>query len=333
LSRSTSGPPELLDMVNVAGFALLSMVEARMYASHQGTRCYEGHGGTPLDAGDTAIKNVTAMECQAACDNTASCEVITLSGQISPWRPSPGDCYLRSDVDFTQCDASKSDKTWTTFEHVEPPPLTVITYHLFEPKYTGLENRDAGDFKGDASFIFSTFNNFSKGNPEASMEHNIIEMSEVNVTGWGQYEECNAPGADGFFVCPANQTEYCCTHNRAPTNHTRTQLPGLEVPATQLKGGSGGFWFSFPTESQGVTWTETVLRRIAGKCLGNAWRADAGGCDACGDVLDQCVADCIQASLVIDSNITLLQQTWDRVFADQTECPDMPFSSASTMVV
>lgn len=87
------------------------------------------------------------------------------------------------------------------YMQVEPPPLTVTTYHLFESKYSGLANRDAGDFKGDAGFIFNTFSNWSKGNPEASMEHNIIEMSEVNVTGWGHYEECNAPGANqGFSV-------------------------------------------------------------------------------------------------------------------------------------
>merc|ERR1712080_600621 len=125
--------------------------------------------------------------------------------------------------------------TWARYTEVEPPPLTgLFTYHLFEPKYTGLANRDAGDFKGDVDFIFTTFGKWSKGNPEASMEHNVIEMSEVNVTGWGKYEECNAPGADGHFVWPTNQTDYCCTvHGKdggsIPTNHTATQLPGLEM--------------------------------------------------------------------------------------------------------
>merc|ERR1711998_820240 len=85
------------------------------------------------------------------------------------------------------------------------PPLTGnIVYHLLERKYTGLANRDGGDFKGDAGFIFGTFNKFEVTNPEASMEHNILEMSEVNVTGWGQYEECNAPGCTGMFTCPAH---------------------------------------------------------------------------------------------------------------------------------
>jgi len=81
---------------------------------------------------------------------------------------------------------------------------------------------------------------------------------------------------------------------------------------------------SFPKESQHVTWSENVLRRIAGKCLGDAWRADAGGCPQCGDHLDSCVADCIKSSLCADGSVAMLQATWDRVFANPQECPDVP---------
>jgi len=332
-------------MVRIAALALFGLIEAgpSLYAGHSGSHCYSGHGGTPLDANDTAIANVTQTVCEGVCDNTTGCAAVTFFGQgrrrkTSSTAYGTGDCYLRSDVDLSLCDVSTTDRNWSTFTYVDPPPLTgLTTYHLFEAKYTGLANKDAGDFKGDASFIFSTFNNFSKGNPEASMEHNIIEMSEVNVTGWGTYEQCNAPGADGMFVCPENQTDYCCTVHGAggniPTNHTSTQLPGIEIPAKALNGGSGGFWFSFPKESQGVTWSERTLRRIAGKCLGDAWRSDAGGCSECGDTLDQCVASCIQVALCPDDDVTLLQATWDRVFADPNECPDVPLPTESTLVV
>jgi len=211
---------------------------------------------------------------------------------------------------------------------------------LFEPKYTGLANRDAGDFKGDASFIFSCFTPFNaSGNPEASMDHNVIEMSEVNVSGWNvsAYEKCNAPGADGHHHCPVDEGDYCCTvdgpHGEdIMSNHTATQLPGLEFSPRQLTGGSGGFWFSFPRESRGVTWTEKLLRRISGKCLGDAWRADAGGCNECGEALDSCVAKCIQSALVKNNNITMLQATWDRVFADPNECPEVALPNSVTVV-
>lgn len=321
-------------MARVAGFALFGLADG-LYARYSGAHCYQGHGGTPLDANDTAISNVTTDECEAICDNTTECVAITQARHSKDYRNPRGDCYLRSDVNVSECEITERDHTWTTYTHVEPPPLTVTSYHLFEGKYTGLANKDAGDFKGDAGFIFGTFGKWSKGNPEASMEHNIIEMSEVNVTGWGKYEECNAPGAEGMFTCPANQTDYCCTNHNIPTNHTRTQLPGLEVSVMTLgpQFGFGGFWFSFPRESQGVTWTEKTLRRIAGKCLGDAWRKDAGGCDQCGEDLDSCVADCIKASLCVGGDVALLQATWDRVFADPNECPDVPFPSDSSIVV
>merc|ERR1712048_1069202 len=172
-------------------------------------------------------------------------------------------------------------------------------------------------------------------------QHNILEMSEVNVTGWGRYEECNAPGAVGQFTCPENQTDYCCTNHdpknhshNIPANHTRTQLPGIELNKFSLgpQYGFPGFWFSFPKESQNVTWTERVLRRIAGKCLGDAWRRDAGGCDQCGEDLDSCVADCIQAALCVNGSTVLLQATWDRVFANASECPDVPFPEDSAIL-
>jgi hypothetical protein len=207
---------------------------------------------------------------------------------------------------------------------------------LFERKYTGLANKDAGDYKGDISFIFSTFQSFRKGNPEASMEANIIEMSEVNVTGFGQYEACNAPGCTGRHVCPANSTVYCCETQGTPggggpANHTKTTLPGLRG-ASHDPSKFAGWWFSFPLESEGTTWTQKLRRRIDGKCMGNAWRKDAGGCDSCGESLDECVATCIQAALGNGSS-TLLHQTWDRVFSDPKECPDVAPPAASAIIV
>merc|ERR1719230_1556075 len=111
------------------------------------------------------------------------------------------------------------------------PPLSGnIVYHLFERKYTGLGNKDAGDYKGDMTFIFSEFEPKRVGNPEASLEANIIEMSEVNVTGWGDYEACNAPGCTGIHLCPASQKVYCCEtmtphHGHEPAQHNKTSLP------------------------------------------------------------------------------------------------------------
>jgi len=237
-------------------------------------------------------------------------------------------------VNLTACEYS--NQSWFTLKQTAPPPTSgIIVYHLFEAKYTGLANKDAGTFKGDTNFIFGTFNAFSEGNPEASMESNIIEMSEINVTAWGDYEECNAPGASQMnFSCPKNQKDYCCTVHRAPVNHTKTTLPGVEVAYGSLgpKSGFPGWWFSFPKESENITWTEKKMRRISGLCLGNAWRKDAGGCNECKakwDTLDKCVADCIQHELVPDGNVTALQATWDRVFADSRECPDVPFKPAS----
>lgn len=304
-------------MALVVAAASLGLAQAT-YWHYIHWHCYPGHGGTPLDVEDVAIKNMETPECKDLCDNTPACVGFT----YYDYDPNDvhnvlGDCYLRSDVELYKCEVVNTSSfvwAWITEVQVEAPPLKGnIVYHLFEPKYTGLANRNAGDFKGDLGFIFATFGVGGPGNPEASMEHNILEMSEVNVTGWGQYEPCNAPGAWGTDSCPANQTEYCCE-----PNHTRTQLPGLQVSAD-----GPGWWFSFPKESQDVTWSERLIRRISGKCLGDAWRKDAGGCSACGEHLDSCVADCIMASLCADGSVAVLQAIWDRVFANPEECPDV----------
>ena len=46
-------------MASVAAFALLGLAEANVYAKYYNARCYAGHGGTPLDADDTPIRNIT----------------------------------------------------------------------------------------------------------------------------------------------------------------------------------------------------------------------------------------------------------------------------------
>lgn len=289
--------------------------------------------------GMAPMKNVSGMVCESTCDANSRCTAFSMK-RLNPmdFRASHVDCYFQAAVNLSECDYS--DKTWTLLKQTAPPPTTgIVVYHLFESKYTGVANKDAGSFKGDTGFIFGTFTSFAEGNPEASMESNIIEMTDINVTGWGKYEECNAPGANesklGFF-CPKNRTSYCCTtgHDRKPANHTKTSLPGLEVNFQSLgaKYGFPGWWYSFPMESENVTWTQKTLRRISGLCMGNAWRKDAGGCSECDakwDTLDKCVADCVQRELVPDGDVTALQKTWDRVFADPAECPDVPFKPAS----
>ncbi len=197
-----------------------------------------------------------------------------------------------------------------------PGPETVITWHLFERKYTGLANKDAGDFDGEVDFLFSSC--FGKNmNLEASIESNIFEMSTVNVTGWGSYVPCNAPGTILPFFCPESNGDYCCGTFPGEFRPSSTTLPGKDA----LKNGKGGYWYSFPRVSEGVTWTEKIERRINGSCLANAWRANAGGCAECGQKLDYCVADCIQSAL----NHTQLRATWDMVFNDTSLCPDVPF--------
>jgi len=317
----------------VGQLALAALADKGLYGYYGDLRCYEGHGGTPLDDADTPMY-ATMSQCEDHCDGTSNCVAFSWHG-IS-YRL-PGNCYFRSAINVSECEVGSSHSGWYTFYQVAPPKLKDnIMYHLFEPKYTGLANKDAGDFKGDAGFIFGTFSKFEKTNPEASMEHNVIEMSEVDVTGWDTYEECNAPGATGMFTCPSDQSSYCCTtHDPAnhshniPANHTRSQLPGLEVSKMTLGSlfGFGGFWYSFPEESQNVTWTERLKRRIAGKCLGDAWRTAAGGCDQCGESLDSCVADCIKAVLCVNGSTQQLETVWDKVFADPNECPDVPLPS------
>lgn len=329
-------------MLRTTAFTMLASAGAHLYAKYDFVHCYKGHGGTPLSSHDAPVKNKTSDECQSICDNTSHCTAVSQPFDPHHWHNPYNDCYFRSDVELSKCDVS--DTTfWKTYTQVSPPPLTRNRlYHLFESKYTGLADKDAGNFKGDSGFIFDTFAKWSRGNPEASLENNILEMSEVNVTGWGRYEQCNAPGARGFFTCPGKDDDYCCTVNdptneshHIPANHTRTQLPGVEVSVESLglQFGFPGWWMSFPKESENVTWTSKLLRRIEGKCLGESWRKDAGGCKECGGALDQCVAHCVEASLCANGSVQRLQETWDRVFANPNECPDVPLPGSWLIVV
>merc|ERR1719203_2451783 len=184
-----------------------------------------------------------------------------------------------------------------------------------------------------------TFNPFEVDNPEASIQDNIIEMSTVTVTDWGrEYLRCNAPGAvynsshGSKMDCPKDSKDYCCEGNR--TELTRDALPAYETGRST----GGGYWFSFPRVSQGNTWTEKVVRRINGSCIGNAWRQEAGGCQECGADLDQCVAECIQSALVPSirygvKNYSKLRPAWDRAFNDKTFCPDLPFPEEVVAIV
>jgi len=234
-------------------------------------------------------------------------------------------------VDLQSCDLEKEEKKkWATFVKVDPAPLSGnIVYHLFEPKYTGLANKDAGDFLGDAAFIFMTFNPFEADNPEADIQDNIIEMSTVTVKEWGtEYLKCNAPGAvyngthGQAMDCPKESATYCCTGNRSVI--TSATSPSYETGSMT----GGGYWVSFPAASEGTMWTEKVERRIKGSCIGNLWREQAGGCSECGSDLDQCVASCIQKALVGGYyghyDYSKLKTGWDNAFTDPTVCPDQP---------
>jgi len=223
----------------------------------------------------------------------------------------------------------------TLFAPVLSENETVTVYHMFQRKYTGLTNKDGGDFDGELNFIFLTFNPYEDTNPEAAIGDNIFEMSTVSVTGWGDYQPCNAPGCTGSFTCPIDSAEYCCTNGRNPSQNTNSTLPGRKrsgggggrrrrkVTVTTTEAPTvGGYWYSFPTESEGITWTELgVDRRINSSCLAGAWRSDAGGCAQCDDLASQCVGNCIKSALSRDQ----LKATWDLVFANTTMCPDVPF--------
>jgi hypothetical protein len=219
-----------------------------------------------------------------------------------------------------------------------PPNKTMTVYHLFEPKYTGLANKDAGDFLGDAAFIFMTFNPFEADNPEADIQDNIIEMSTVTVKEWGtEYLKCNAPGAvyngthGQAMDCPKESAMYCCTGNRSEI--TAATPPGYEKGSMT----GGGYWVSFPAASEGTMWTEKVERRIKGSCIGNLWREQAGGCSECGSDLDQCVASCIQKALVGGYyghyDYSKLKTGWDNAFSDPTVCPDQPLPKTASIMV
>jgi len=230
---------------------------------------------------------------------------------------------------------------------------TVTVYHMFEPKYTGLDSKDAGDFGGEMQFMFMTFNPFEASNPEAAIGHNVFEMSTVTVQAFNDtgYTECNAPGCTGqkSLTCPANNTDYCCVLMKTrwplpptllPYEPDENTLPGREQKSAQHHAPGAlsvdGYWYSFPKESKGKTWTETLNRRISSSCVAQAWRDAAGGCPDCGDLGTQCVGKCIQAALVnttsTPSDVSKLKVVWDQAFSNKTMCPDVPLPSSTLMV-
>jgi len=109
--------------------------------------------------------------------------------------------------------------------------------------------------------------------------------------------------------------------------------PGREAAKAVGRGVKAkGYWYSFPKESQGNTWKETVQRRIKSACLAQAWRDEAGGCPDCNNLASSCVADCIQSKLVVNGDDSKLKATWDRAFSNTTLCPDEPFPSSTVVV-
>lgn len=189
-------------------------------------------------------------------------------------------------------------------------------WHLLESSGSGLANKDAGNFEGDREFIEKAIlEDPGLMNPEARIHGNVIEMLEVDVTAWGEYVPCNVckaakapfPCIDGYWCC-ASQSE--------------SSLPGKG----QVDQSGSGLWYSFPAQSEGRTWNQTLKRRIQAECMVRVWRDD-GDCTQCADLTGQCMYDCISAM-----PIELKHNGWERVFADQTLCPDvaanlrLPFS-------
>lgn len=226
---------------------------------------------------------------------------------------------------------------------------------MFEPKYTGLADKDAADYGGEMDFIFMTFNPFEATNPEAAIGDNIFEMSSVTVKGFNDtgYAECNAPGCTGMFTCPKNRTDYCCVQAHhwsttipapappapAPYHPDKNTLPGRKNASHggghHMPGGLNitGYWFSFPKESKGVTWNETLTRRIKSACVAQAWRDEAGGCAKCQELATPCVATCIKAALIIGDDNSKLKAVWDNAFSNKTLCPDAPLPPLSGPMV
>lgn len=223
-------------------------------------------------------------------------------------------------------------------EQVDARPGTtnILVYHLIESKYSGLANKNAADFKGDVGFIFNHESFCNPNNPEMCLENNVFEASIVNVTGWAPLEVCSAPGRTGAYACSASSSNYCCVGSDPNDVRTVNNLPGLGLSQMPLGNSFGfpGWWFSFPAQGQKITWNETILRRVQGKCVGNAWRREAGGCAHCGGSLDRCVAECIRQNLMKDGSTTRLQHAWDGAFGLDGEhsCPNVLLPDGSRLV-
>jgi hypothetical protein len=77
--------------------------------------------------------------------------------------------------------------------------------------------------------------------------------------------------------------------------------------------------YSFPAEGEGSTWRQGQARRIFAPDLAMAWRAAAGGCDECGEEIeDPCVGACIAKQLTLDQ----LTSTWNQVAGDMDNYPN-----------
>ena len=94
---------------------LLACALAMRYAAvsawtkHQGTNCYDGHGGVPSFTGDKPFANMTVKECGDLCNQMRSqvkyelCSAFVVESGVSV-----GDCYLRKYIDLLACDVQPS---------------------------------------------------------------------------------------------------------------------------------------------------------------------------------------------------------------------------------
>ena len=86
-----------------------------------------------------------------------------------------------------------------------------------------------------------------------------------------------------------------------------------------VPGDETGVLYSFPAEGEGSTWRQGQARRIFAPDLAMAWRAAAGGCDECGEEIeDPCVGACIAKQLTLDQ----LTSTWNQVAGDMCNSPN-----------
>eukprot|EP00666_Eupelagonemidae_sp_cell4sb_P017667 gene17667-6362_t len=67
----------------------------------------------------------------------------------------------------------------------------MTTFHVIDPMYTGIRNKNSGDFKGDYTFIIGTINRKNTPGTEGA-NFTVLEQVLVEVNGgFSKYAHCN----------------------------------------------------------------------------------------------------------------------------------------------